>query len=204
MGEHPPLVGGQQVQQVKLPAGQLQLSPVVEGAAGHGVNQEGCHIDNGVPPLAGQGRSGGVVAPEQGLGPHKALPQLQGLFHKIVRAHVKGPLSAFNAALGGQRQNGHILHLPHEADQLQSFRFRKGDVQDHKLVILPQQALDAVHDGKGVIRADAVLGQGVLDGLAVGLVAVDDQNPLFHIQSTVLLSERMVDAPPLAKLAKGD
>ena len=42
-----------------------------------------------------------------------------GLFHEIVRAHLIGPLLAFIVALRGQHKDGHIPHIPHEAEQPQ-------------------------------------------------------------------------------------
>lgn len=52
-----------------------------------------------------------------------------------------------------------------------------------------ERALNAVYHRQGIISADAIFSQDVLDGFAVFQVAINNQNSLLRVHSADLLSD---------------
>lgn len=111
MGQHLPGMDRQQMEQINFPS----VVADIPGYGGGGGRSAYLKVDNGIALLTGRG----IVSPHQGLHPEQTLTGDKGLFHEIVRAHLIGPLLAFIVALRGQHKDGHIPHIPHEAEQPQ-------------------------------------------------------------------------------------
>ena len=184
VGEHLPGVDGQQLDDLELVLGEVDLLPRQEHLVpGQVDGQVFDLIDVPLDPLAQLQPLGPA---QGGADPGQQLRHAEGLDHIVVRSHVQSPDLLRLPVPGGDDDHRDLPgQVPELGQDLQTVYVREPQVQQHQVGAVGEEEGQALSAGIGRDGPVVIGGQGPADEIADGPLVLDDEDGMFFDHSAI-------------------